>query len=216
MKKKLLFTAYSLDIGGIESALVNLLNYIDYDKYEVCLVLEKMSGDLLKKVNKNVQISEFRVSNHKNIIFRKAINLIHQLSFFLKNYHKYDFSCCYATYSFSCNKLARLASKNNSIYVHSNYRQLYDENSFKNFFDKRNINKFKTIFFVSNESRRDFLEIYSALADRSVVINNFVDVKSIKEKSLEKITLKKKKCETLFVYVGRLDDTSKKLGRAIN
>ena len=32
MKKKLLFTAYSLDIGGIESALVNLLNYIDYDK----------------------------------------------------------------------------------------------------------------------------------------------------------------------------------------
>ena len=35
MKKKLLFTAYSLDIGGIESALVNLLNYIDYDKYEV-------------------------------------------------------------------------------------------------------------------------------------------------------------------------------------
>lgn len=70
-----------------------------------------MSGYLLKKVNKNVQISEFRVSNHKNIIFRKAINLIHQLSFFLKNYHKYDFSCCYATYSFSCNKLARLASK---------------------------------------------------------------------------------------------------------
>ena len=73
MKKKLLFTAYSLDIGGIESALVNLLNYIDYDKYEVCLVLEKMSGYLLKKVNKNVQISEFRVSNHKNIIFRKKI-----------------------------------------------------------------------------------------------------------------------------------------------
>ena len=115
MKKKLLFTAYSLDIGGIESALVNLLNYIDYDKYKVCLVLEKMSGDLLKKVNKIVQISEYRVSNNKNIIFRKAINLIHQLSFFLKNYHKYDFSCCYATYSFSCNKLARLASKNNSI-----------------------------------------------------------------------------------------------------
>ena len=73
MKKKLLFTAYSLDIGGIESALVNLLNYIDYDKYKVCLVLEKMSGDLLKKVNKNVQISEFRVSNNKNIFSEKQL-----------------------------------------------------------------------------------------------------------------------------------------------
>ena len=41
MKKKLLFTAYNLEIGGIETALVNLLDNIDYDKYEVTLVLEK-------------------------------------------------------------------------------------------------------------------------------------------------------------------------------
>ena len=83
MKKKLLFTAYSLDIGGIESALVNLLNYIDYDKYEVCLVLEKMSGDLLKKVNKNVQISEFRVSNNKNIICIKKLFFAHTIFNFI-------------------------------------------------------------------------------------------------------------------------------------
>ena len=34
MKKKLLFAAYSLDLGGIEKALVNLLNRIDYKKYD--------------------------------------------------------------------------------------------------------------------------------------------------------------------------------------
>ena len=43
-KKKLLFTAYSLEIGGIETALVNLLNRLDYDKYEVTLILEKKEG----------------------------------------------------------------------------------------------------------------------------------------------------------------------------
>ena len=40
MKKKLIFVTEALWIGGIETALVNLLNALDYEKYEVtCLVL---------------------------------------------------------------------------------------------------------------------------------------------------------------------------------
>ena len=40
MKQKLIFVTEALWIGGIESALVNLLNALDYEKYEVtCLVL---------------------------------------------------------------------------------------------------------------------------------------------------------------------------------
>ncbi len=51
MKKKLLFTAYDLNVGGIEIALINLLNKINYNKYEVTLVLEKKNGSLLKDLN---------------------------------------------------------------------------------------------------------------------------------------------------------------------
>lgn len=40
MKKNIIFVSTALWIGGIESALVNLLNYIDYNKYNVtCLIL---------------------------------------------------------------------------------------------------------------------------------------------------------------------------------
>lgn len=40
MKRKLLFVTEALWIGGIETALINLLNRLDYEKYEVtCLVL---------------------------------------------------------------------------------------------------------------------------------------------------------------------------------
>lgn len=40
MKKRIVFVAQALWIGGIESSLVNLLNQIDYDRYDVtCLVL---------------------------------------------------------------------------------------------------------------------------------------------------------------------------------
>ena len=97
--KKIVFFSNTLVIGGIENALVNLLNKLDYSKYDVTLVLEKREGELLSKINKNVHIKEFKVSNFKIVFFRKIYNLLHRFVWSLKNKNKYDFSCCYATYS---------------------------------------------------------------------------------------------------------------------
>lgn len=53
MKKKILFISEALWIGGIETALVNLLNRMDYDKYDVtCLVVRgclDMAGRITPK-----------------------------------------------------------------------------------------------------------------------------------------------------------------------
>ena len=40
-KKRLLFTGKNLEVGGIEKAQINLLNNINYNKYEVTLILEE-------------------------------------------------------------------------------------------------------------------------------------------------------------------------------
>ena len=42
--KKLFFASYSLDIGGIETSLVTLLNNLG-EKYEITLCLEKKEGN---------------------------------------------------------------------------------------------------------------------------------------------------------------------------
>lgn len=216
-KKTLLFTAYDLNIGGIESALVNLVNQIDKDKYNVCIILEKKEGIFLDKVNKDINILEYKVSNHKNKIFRKITNYTKRILFTIFNYNNYDFSCCYATYSYSANKLAKIASKNNSIYIHSNYKYVYKtEKEVKEFFDSRKLEEFKHIIFVSNESRNDYLNYYENLKDKTLVFNNFINVDQIIKKSTGKIDINKKKNSKLFVFVGRLDDSSKKLKRAIN
>ena len=44
MKKKILFVAYSLTGGGAEKALVNLLNMLDYSRYDVTLQLVENRG----------------------------------------------------------------------------------------------------------------------------------------------------------------------------
>lgn len=216
-KKRLLFTDVNLEIGGIEKAQINLLDNINYNKYKVDLILEEKKGTLLSKVNKNVLIRELKVSNNKNKIIRKSINLTRKLIFKILEYKNYDFSCCYTTYSYSCNKLALIASNNSSIYIHSDYKYVYKKKEdFKAFFDTRNISKFNKIIFVSNEAKLSFINEYKNLESKCLVINNFINTKEILAKSQEKIALKKPKNNKLFVFVGRLDDSSKKLTRALN
>ena len=216
-KKELLFAGYSLGIGGIEKAQINLIKYIDKEKYNITLVLEKKEGEFLEDLDKSVKVEELRVSEYPDKMIRKCINASRKLYFKLLNYHNYDFSCCYATYSYSANQVARIASSNNSLYIHSNYRMLYDsEKDFREFFDTRSIEKFKRLFFVSNEAKNSFIEIYPDYDEKSIVMNNFIDIDDIKEKAKEQISEKKRRGKTLLVFVGRLDDTSKKVKRAIN
>lgn len=51
--KKVLFITQALWLGGIETALVNLLNHLDYDRFEVtCLITEDyrdMAGQITEK-----------------------------------------------------------------------------------------------------------------------------------------------------------------------
>ena len=216
-KKSLLFTAVNFEIGGIETALINLLNNIDYKKYKVDVILEENKGILLSRVNQNVKISELKVNNNTNIFIRKGINFFRKLAFTILNYNKYDFSCCYATYSLSGNKLALIASKNNSIYVHSDYKYVYKtDQEVLDFFNQRNIEKFKTIFFVSNQARDSFIELYGNLKSKCQVYNNFINVDTILKKSQEKLDVKVPSDKKVLLFVGRLDDNSKKLSRAIN
>ena len=215
-RKKLLFTAYSLNVGGIETALINLVNRINLDKYEIDILLEKKEGIFLDKVKKDIKINEFKVYDNKNIILRKILNLSKRCIYNITSYKTYDFSCCYATYSLSGSKLSKIASDNTAFYVHNNYKDLYkDAKKEKEFFDNRGIEKYNHIIFVSNEYKKEFLRLYPNLKDKVLVLNNFINTEEIKEKSKMVIKETKPKNKKLFVFVGRLDDDAKKVGKAI-
>ena len=135
-KKDLLFADKSMITGGIEKAQLNLLNNIDYKKYNVTVILEEKTGELLNKINPDIRVRELKVSNNKNIVIRKIINYTGKLIYKIFNYKNYDFSCCYATYSYSSSKIALLSSNNTMFYVHNDYRIIYkDINEFKHFFN---------------------------------------------------------------------------------
>lgn len=215
--KKVLIASYNLGFGGIETSLINLLKNFNYDKYDVTLVLEKKEGVFLKQLPSNIKIKEYKTNNFHNVLIRKMVNLFKRIKWLIFNYKKYDVSICYATYSGPCGFVTRTSSNNKILYVHSNYYEAYnkDENKTKEFFDNLYINKYNHVVFVSNESKKDLIKIYPMIKDKSVVINNLVDYERIIKLSKEKIDLKKDE-NKIFLFVGRLDESSKKLTNLID
>lgn len=56
MKKKIIFVTKALWIGGIETALVNLLNHIDYTKYDVTLLVLYAELDMLEQIHPSCRV----------------------------------------------------------------------------------------------------------------------------------------------------------------
>lgn len=217
-RKRILIASYDLGVGGIESALVTFIKNINKEENEITLYLEHKKGKLLNEIPNNVIIKRHKSFNLKLKLVQKALNMLNKIKFLITNFKEYDFSCCYATYSMPANFLARSASNNCAIYIHSDYTQLYKNNitEINKFFNIRKLDKFKHIIFVSNESKNNLLSIYPRLTDKSLVINNFIDNKKIIDLSSEKIKESKPRGKKLFLFVGRLDESSKNLTRLIN
>ena len=214
--KKLLFSAYSLDIGGIEKALVTLLNELQKKEYKITLILEKKEGIFLQEINPKIQIITYTPNDDKNIIKRKIINCIQRIKFILKYRNKFDFSASFATYSNSSSFVSRTASKNACLWVHSDYSTIYKDNikEMIKFFKEKKYNKFKHLIFVSKKAEQSFGEVFPKVKGKTIVCNNLVDSKKIEKLSNEPIETQKENITT-FLNVGRHDEKEKRLSRII-
>ena len=218
MVKNILFSAYSMDFGGIETALITLLKKI-HNQYNITLVLEKKEGIFLKDLPENVHVITYKPSNNKNIIFRKIVNFFKQQKFKLKYKNKFDFSASFATYSYSSSFVARNASKNSCLWVHNDYFNFFNQNikKYKDFFKKLKTDTFKKIVFVSKNDLDTFLKIYPENKSKCIYCNNLIDYKRIIEKSKEEIKDFKEKSDIFtFINIGRHDEKQKRLSRIIN
>ena len=126
--KKLLFAAYNLDLGGIETALITLTNFLLEQGYDITIALEKKEGVFLDKISPNIKVIEYTPANNKNILIRKINNIIKRIKFIKKYKNKFDFSASFATYSIPASFIARIGSKNNAIWGHADYLTLYNNN----------------------------------------------------------------------------------------
>lgn len=216
-KKKILFAAYSLDVGGIETALVSLINYLA-NKYDITLVLEKKQGIFLNQIDERVHIIEYSPSYFKFKPVAKAINLCKRIQFITMYKNKFDFACSYATYCKMASFVARTASENNALWVHNNYYYFFDRNDYKykQFFDSINSHAFKNVLFVSEEARKQYIEKYGVQSEKVMTCNNLIDYSKIARLAKEDIIIKRDDSVTTFINVARHDEHQKRITRLID
>ena len=216
--KKIFITSYSLTVGGIETALINLLKYLDSKDYDITLALEKKEGPFLKDVPERVHIVEnYQPKIGGNPLIRKFKNFIKQKKFDAEYKNKYDFSISFATYSFPGSYAARVASKNCALWVHLNYMDFFgnDLKSYKDFFKNLHAEEFSKIVFVSNYDRLVFNSSIPELSKKTITCNNLIDGDLILEKSKATVSDLKEANIPTFINIGRHDERQKKLSRII-
>ena len=82
MKKKVIFITQALWLGGIETALVNLLNHLDYEKYDVtCLITEDyqdMADQITPKCRLIIADRQHTVSFTREYRHKRLFNLLEE------------------------------------------------------------------------------------------------------------------------------------------
>lgn len=226
MKKKILFTAFNLDTGGVEKCLVNLANNLDKKKYDITIYLQVKEGAFLKDVKDDIKVLGYDFYKIKNKLIKKTCNIIKFIKILINNYHKYDYSVCYAPGYIPSSILALVSSKKNAAWMHTNiitYMQNYKsylnknlsiEKKCKKFINRMFFRKYKNNIFVSEDAERAYLKIYPQDKAKTKVIYNLLDYQEIIKKSKEKIDIKKSNIYT-FVNIGRQTEFDKRLSRII-
>ncbi len=211
-KKKIIFVSQALWIGGIETALVNLINKLDYNKYDVTCLITENYLDMAERLTKNCRLvvadrhslvtfkNPYKFKKLYNILeepqgatsFRRLIwhilNILfkalenHLYSLYIKEQMKGESFDTAVIYS---DRVAEIAVKAINA---KKFLMFYHHGAMrKEYHDRYGYEKSENIIAVSDNIAKKLKEYRKKYAHKIVTINNVIDIDSIVEKSKEPI-----------------------------
>lgn len=201
--KKILFIMYNLAGGGAEKVLIDLLNNIDYTRYEVDLLLIRKEGVYLNSINKNVKVKSIIPCNkNKNSLHLRLMSLMY--AYFPKTLvshiigKKYDVEIAFLEGETS--KIATYSKNKHSKKISWIHTDLEKYITMSREEEEKIYDLTDTIVCVSNKCKDSFNNIYPQYKDKIKVIYNLIDMENIINKSKEKLKDNKK----YILAIGRL------------
>ena len=224
--KKILFVCYGLGIGGIERCLVNLINELDSNLYDIDLLLLNPEYDLLDEITNEVTLlNTFKYSmntentyNHykqeKNIL-KKVNNISKYIIFRLINKYgqrpwkvfnkvekKYDIAISYSQNGLTpYYVIDKVNATRKYLWYHNGD---YEGKGKKYKLDLEYYSQFNNVVAVSTDCQKKLVQYFSNIQDRIIVMNNIVDTERIINLSNSDETIEINKDSFLILTVGRL------------
>ena len=234
MKKNIVFRSGSLRLGGLERVLIEVLQTIDKEKYNVTLVIDDDCGEdniFEKDISKEITYyflkskelinkTEYYKANKKKLFNKLMYNLFMNLETFImcKNMNKLlrklgkidvliDFDAGASKY---ISKLKNIDKK--AVWIHNSIPKLKKKKSKIQRFGKR-LENYDKIVVICDEMKEELQEIYPKIKDKIIRIYNPFDFERILSLSNDdselNIIQKEKLKENYCLAISRLDTVQK-------
>ena len=218
----------ALWIGGIETALVNLLNCFDYDKYEVTLLVLRAELEMKDQIHPKCRVliadREKTVSFDMPYQFKRLYHLteetkhpskLHRTMMWVVPAIKWIENRLYIRYIHSLMKkehfdtaviYSDVAAETAIRAIHANkFLMFYHHGAMRHVYhDKIAYKKCNKIIAVSENQANELKRFVPAAADKIVSIHNLTDVEGIRRKALEPTAEVFDKTKFNIVSVGRV------------
>lgn len=197
MKKKLVIFGYTMDMGGAERALINVLNVMKL-YFDIDLILIKDTGVLMKDIPTSVNVKRIRNNIFHYILFR-YIPFFRKKTIQKLTHKKYDVAVAFmegraATWLIDMNQDCKKIA-----WIHNDVAKFNIGISDKEI--KKTYSNVDRIAIVSEHSKNSFCKKYNISEEKVEVVYNLIDEEDIlKKASLEEV----KKDKFTFVNVAKM------------
>lgn len=206
MKKKILFLIHDLSVGGAEKVLVNLVNNLDREKYDITVMTLFGGGvneQFLKKDIRYIPLFKKTFRGNSKLLQLSSPEQLH--NFFIRD--DYDIEVSYLEGP-SARIISGCTNKNTRlmcwIHVEQHTKQVAAK-AFRSYHESvKCYSKFHKIITVSEYVKQDFLQLYPETKDIQVLYNTN-ETAEILEKKTELVTENEfKNDEFKLVGVGKI------------
>jgi len=213
--KKVVFMITSLQLGGAERVLVDIVNRLK-DQYDISIFTLYGKGEFLKQIDCGVDcISFYEASYEERTRLQRLMTSILMFFPFLwkviynsKIKNKYDVEIAFLegppTWVLSSSSSAKKIA-----WIHNDLEKTYHGglgNRWKHYLNQRAYKKYQKLVFVSSDNMRVFEQLYPNLTQEKKLIYNYIDCERIKKLAQEDMDLSYKQDAPVFLSVCRLTE----------
>lgn len=191
IKKKLLFGITSLDFGGAERVLVDLVNKIS-SEYEISIFTIYGNGELQDELLNQINVKSLYSEKFSSLNRVQRIMSVLKILLFSKHiYNKYIADDSDIQIAFLEGPITRLFSNNKKkkkiAWIHNDIKSVFGNGMkayIKKKIDNKTYKKYNRLVFVSKDNMEAFKDEYKDISAKKMeVIYNYIDAELIRKKA---------------------------------
>ncbi|MCA1061474.1 glycosyltransferase [Rossellomorea aquimaris] len=225
MKLKILFVIDSLNSGGAEKSLISLLSLLDYDAYDVDLLMFSRKGLYLPLLPKKVNVIEesevlekLQRKNFKQFYLKLGNSLSLRIPFYKNFMHsaqinwkwkergvkqlnqKYDVAIAYSQGFPTYFVAEKVESTKKYCWINTDYKKA----SYNKRFDEKFYYRFDNIVAVSESNKEIFIKEMPLAKDKTLVIYDIISPRLVRSMSEKPVSYQDNYKGIKILTIGRL------------